>query len=287
MIVDLDSLRGAGEAIAIDKQLNLDDMLFKYGVRVNHNLIMDLQSSAIPMVTGYIGNQPRQAMMPWYFFPVLTPVSDHPVVKNLNAVRCEFVSSIDTVRAEGVKKSILLSTSRYSRLAFAPVRVSLNVARSEPDERQYSRPPQPVAVLLEGVFPSLYARHVPEEISGSKEIDFREMSVPGKMLVVSDGAFIRNHYNPKTGAALPLGFDRFIRQSFGNKDFMLNAVDYMLNESGLIAARTRDVKLRMLDRKLAEEEKTQWQIVNTAGPVILVLLAGWLVHVLRIRKYAR
>ena len=134
MQMSMDSLQSASSSIAIAKDLNLQDQLFRYGVRVNDDLAMDLQAAPIPLVTGMVGNQPQQSLFPWYFFPLLNPVSAHPIVHNLNAIKCEFASTLDTVEAPGIKKTVLLATSKFSKSILSPVRVSLNILKEDPDQ---------------------------------------------------------------------------------------------------------------------------------------------------------
>ncbi|MBK5286122.1 MAG: gliding motility-associated ABC transporter substrate-binding protein GldG, partial [Bacteroidia bacterium] len=272
--------------ITVSRELNLEDMLFRYGVRVNPNLVLDLQCAPIPIVTSYVGNQPQQRLIPWYYFPLIFPSSEHPIVRNLNAIRCEFVSSIDTVEAADVKKTILLSTSRYSRVAFTPARISLSILEQEPDKKQFNKGEQVIAVLLEGKFSSLYKNRIPENIASAPEIKFKEKSVETKMLVISDGDMIENRIRKSNGAVIPLGYDKYTDQVYGNKSFLLNAIDYMLDENGLIAARTKQVKLRLLDKTKLAEYKEKVGYINTAVPLLLVMLLGFGKFYWRKRKYS-
>lgn len=289
VFASMDSMQASSQTMGITRELNLNDQLFKYGVRLNSNLLMDLNALPIPIYTGNVGNQPQYSFFPWLYFPVLTSTSRHPVVNNLNAVRTEFISSIDTVGDPAIRKTILLKTSEYTRVANTPVIISLDILRQEPDPNDYMQPPQPVAVLLEGEFESLYNNRIPKEISEAPEIAFASRSPETRMIVMADGDLIKNqvqfsggNYNP-----YPLGYDRFTGQTFGNKDLMLNAVNYLCDDTGLMAVRAREVKLRVLDRTKAGNELLKWQIINTAGPVLLVILFGLLQFFLRKRRYAR
>jgi ABC-2 type transport system permease protein len=282
----MDSLMSKPETVVLTNELNLDDMLFNYGVRINSNLIVDMNALPIPVV---IDNKGNQKMIPWIFFPVLIPTSNHPIVRNLNAIKTEFVSSIDTLDTPGVKKQILLSTSRYSRVLNTPIIVSLSFLYQQPDITQFNQPYQPTAVLLEGEFTSLFSGSVPIEISEAPEVGFIEKSEQTAMIVVADGDIIKNQLQPGTAAPspLPLGYDRYTGQQFGNKDFVLNAMNYLCDDSGLLSVRSREVKLRSLDSAKVDKERSMWQIINTIVPIMLVVLfaIGQLYY--RKRRYSR
>jgi gliding-associated putative ABC transporter substrate-binding component GldG len=162
MQINMDSLTATSTNVAVPIELNLDDMLFKYGVRINPDLLLDLQAGPIPIVTGYVGNQPTQKLFPWYYFPLLQTDNNHPIVHNLSAIKSEFASSLDTIESEGIVKTILLTTGKFSRIQMAPARVSLNMLREEPDPDLFNRHYIPVAVLLEGSFSSNYYKRIPE-----------------------------------------------------------------------------------------------------------------------------
>jgi ABC-2 type transport system permease protein len=283
----MDSLQSSGTTIGIARELNLEDMLFEYGVRLNADLVMDLNALPIPLRTGQIGNQPQIDFFPWYYFPVLTPVSSHPVVNNLNAIKTEFISSMDTIRVRGVKKTILLKTSHYSRVVSVPALISLAILQDEPDQRLYQGPPASVAVLLEGTFRSVFTNRIPPEIALSPEIGFFASSRPSRMIVVADGDVIKNQLHYAQGYPLPLGYDQYTGETFGNKDFILNAVDYLTDESGLIAIRSRELRLRLLDTTRVTSQRLFWQGLNLLLPVALVLLFGGVSHLIRKRKYAK
>ena len=267
---EMDSLRLKDRTYALVRDLNLDDMLFNYGVRLNGNLVVDMNSLPIPVVIDQKGNQ---KLIPWLFFPLLVPTSTHPVVRNLSAIKTEFVSSLDTVEAPGVMKTILLATSRYSRVLNAPVTLSLSYLYQEPDATQFNQPYQPVAVLLEGEFTSLFLNRVPQEITKSLPMAFVGKSSKTAMIVVADGDVIKNQLQPGEvrPTPLPLGYDRYTGQQFGNKDFVLNAMNYLCDDSGLLSVRSREVKLRTLDASIVENERLKWQLINTIVPILLVL----------------
>jgi ABC-2 type transport system permease protein len=285
VFASMDSLQNATTTIGMAMNLNLDDMLFRYGVRINPNLVMDLNAMPIPLKTGNVANQPKIDFFPWYYFPVITPTENNPIVNNLNAIKMEFVSSMDTIRAPGVKKTILLRTSQYSRTVNTPVLITLEILEKEPDQRAYVGPPQVVAVLLEGEFKSDFENRIPPEIAGNRDIGFIPLSKPTRMIVVSDGDVIKNQVHYSKGYPLPLGYDQYTGETFGNKDFILNSLDYLVDESGLISIRSRSLKLRMLDMTRVNNNKIIWQAFNILFPVLLVLIFGLIRNYLRKKNY--
>jgi ABC-2 type transport system permease protein len=282
---DMDSLNKSSNFMALTKDLNLDDMLFKYGVRINTNLVQDLQAVPIPIVIGYIGNQPQQKFFPWFYSPLLMPYSKHPIVKNLNAIKAEFISTIDTVGAKGITKIPLLHTSKYAKILPTPVRVSINMLREEPKIEQFNKSYKTLAVLLEGEFESNFKNRLAPEIVDSKEINFREKSIPTKMIVVADGDIIKNQIHHSTGRPMPLGYDKYTKEVYGNKNFILNAMNYLLDDSGLIGARSKEIKLRLLDIDKLKKERSRWQFLNVVAPLLLVVLYGLIRFYWRKRKY--
>ncbi len=287
VIASMDSIQNSESTMAIDNPTGLQELLFRYGVRINKDLVMDLNALPIPIKTGQMGSQPQISFFPWYYFPVITPTSKNPIVRNLNAIKTQFVSSEDTVNVKGVKKTILLKTSPYSRTVNVPAMISLAIAGKTPDKRLYSGPPQNIAILLEGVFPSDFANRIPPEIAESKMIGFREKSKPTAMIVVTDGDIIRNQFKIPDGYPLPLGYDQFTKQTFGNKDFILNTIDYLTDGPELISVRTKEVKLRLLDKSKLNEELMKWQLLNVSFPLLIVILSGLLMIWLRKRKYTK
>ncbi|WP_420318327.1 gliding motility-associated ABC transporter substrate-binding protein GldG [Ekhidna sp.] len=269
--VNMDSASGEG-TVAIPYETNLTDQLFKYGVRINQNYVLDVNSGQFPVVSGNIGNQPQIQMIPWPFFPVLTNFSKHPSVRNLDAILGRFVSEIDTVKAKGIRKTPLIDTSPYTKLLGPPVRVAFNDLRDELQPDRFTDGPKTVGYLLEGKFNSLYAnRLVP---SGFNKDDFIENGEPGKVIVIGDGDIIRNDLDPETGEPLGLGVEPFTKTTYANEEFVLNLLDYMVDESGLIETRSREVKIRPLDRVKVQQERTKWQIINLVAPIILILMIG-------------
>ncbi|MEO5570348.1 MAG: gliding motility-associated ABC transporter substrate-binding protein GldG [Bacteroidia bacterium] len=287
MIAEMDSLAQSSEAIATARDLNLDDMLFRYGVRINYDLVEDLQAAPIPMVVGASGGRPQQKLLPWFYFPLVFPESKHPIVNNLNAIRFQFASSMDTVGSHELKKTVLLTTSKYTRVVKAPVRVDLEIMRKEPDPKMFNEHYKILAVLLEGTFQSDFANRIPPVIAENKDIGFKESSVSTKMIIVSDGDVIRNDYRKANENPFPLGYDRYTGQTYGNKNFILNAIDYLCDDSGLISVRSKEIKLRLLDKTLVNSSKTLWQIINTIVPLLLLLIFGIAKTQIRRMKFAK
>lgn len=284
--VSMDSLQSNDETIAIANEIKLDDMLFRFGARINYDLILDLQAAPIPVVTGYVGNRPQQTLLPWYYFPLSNPESNHPVVNNLNAVKFDFVSSIDAVGSGSVKKTPLLTSSKYARVFTTPARVNLAIMREEPVLSQYNAPGKVFAMLLEGKFDSNFKNRIPPQIASNPEIGFKERSVENRMIVVGDGDVIKNGVRKSTGGIIPLGMDRYTGQVYGNKNFILNCIDYLCDDSGLMAVRSKELKLRLLDKTRLDASLLQWQVINTAGPVLLIVLFGIFKFYRRRKKYA-
>jgi ABC-2 type transport system permease protein len=288
VFASMDSLQKYNSTMGLVNNINLEDMLFNYGVRLNTNLVMDKIALPIPVKTGQIGDQPQFEFFPWYYFPVLTPIIPHPIVNGLNAIKTEFISSVDTIEVQGVKKTILLTTSPYSRTVNAPVYIDLEVLKTPAEASQYNKGPQPVAVLLEGTFVSSFMFRIPPELAENKDLQFFPKShKPTKMIIVGDGDIIKNQFHFTQGYPLPLGYDQYTRQTFGNRDFLLNAMNYLCDDSGLITVRSRELTLRMLDTTKVESQRLFWQILNVLLPLILILIFSFIKLRIRSRKYSR
>lgn len=288
VFASLDSLQFSNETFAISQSQNLEDMLFKYGVRLNTNLVQDISCVPIPVNTQPRGSQPRFDFFPWVYSPVLLPTIKHPIVNNLNAIKTEFLSTLDTIMVKGVKKTILLHTSKYSRVINTPARVSLDLLRIKPDPKNFGKSYLPVAVLLEGEFESVFKGRLLPEIANDPLMAFDDLSKHTKMIVIADGDIIKNQIQlsgdrPKP---YPLGFDKYTGEQYGNRDFILNAVNYLCDDTGLIEVRSREFKLRLLDKTKVDNTKFKWQVVNTAGPVAFILLIGLVITFLRKKKYS-
>lgn len=281
--VDMDSASGEG-TVAIPYETNLTDQLFRYGVRINQNYILDVNSGQFPVVAGNMGNQPQIQMIPWPFFPVITNFSKHPSVRNLDAILGRFVSEVDTVKAVGIKKTPLMTTSPYTKLLGPPVRVAFNDLRDKLRPEQFTDGPKTIGYLLEGSFTSLYAnRLVPK---GFSKENYQAKGEPGKVIVIGDGDMIRNSIDPETDQPMALGVEPFTKAKYANEAFVLNVLDYLVDDSGLIETRSREVKIRPMDRVKVQQERTKWQVINLALPAILILILGGIKWSLRKRKFA-
>jgi gliding-associated putative ABC transporter substrate-binding component GldG len=269
---------------AFPYDLNLDDQLFKYGLRINLDLVQDRFSGRTPVVTGQSGSKPQIQMIEWPFFPRINRYADHSITANLDAVTLKFASSIDTVKATGVKKTPLMFTSQYSRTVTAPVRVNVSSLRTDLKPDQFNKQFIPVAYLLEGKFTSMFKnRFLPE---GEDQSQFKSESRPAKVIVISDGDIARNSFNQRTGQPQPLGFDPATGYTFANEDLLMNMLAYLTDENGLINARNKEVKLRPLDKEKIANEKGKWQVINLITPLVLLAIYGVVRNWMRNKRYA-
>ncbi len=292
--VNMDSLSNSRTttAMPLGRTLNLDDMLFKYGVRINPNMIQDLQAAPIPVNTALAGAEPQFNPVKWVYFPVVIPFGDHPITRLVGKIRLEFPGTLDTIpTGTRIQKKILLTTSEYSRAVTTPSLVDLSIINQKPNPNAFKAFPLPVAVLLEGEFESIFKNRIVEEISKNPIFRYREKSKPTSMIVVSDGDIIKNYYSriDKKQVPYPLGADKWFKDLYynGNKEFILNAVNYLTGDHELMALRGRKLKLRLLDRAKIVKERTNWQIINVVFPPLLLILSGIFFNFLRHRKYAK
>ncbi|MFN3840340.1 MAG: gliding motility-associated ABC transporter substrate-binding protein GldG [Cyclobacteriaceae bacterium] len=262
----------------------LDDLLFRYGVRINNDLVQDRNAGLYPVVTGQSGGKPQLQLMDWPFFPLVNHYADHVITRNLDAVMLKFASSIDTVKAAGVKKTPLLFTSDFSRKVGAPVPVSINELRRNVKPENFSEKKIPVGYLLEGRFTSLFKNRFPPD--GVDASNVMAEGMPAKVLVIADGDLARNEVNPRTGNPQQLGLDPFTSYTFANEELLMNAMAYLVDEDGLIKTRNKEVKIRPLNKEKIRLEKTAWQVFNLATPVVLLIVFGILRFMLRKRKFA-
>ena len=284
----MDSLQSQESTIGLEQDLNLDDMLFKYGVRLNRDLLLDLTCAALPVRTGQMAGQAQLEFFRWFYFPLLQAASNHPMVRNMNSIKADFVSSMDaTTSANGIEQIPLLKTSDYTKVSGAPVFITLAMLRQTPDQRMFASKGRNVAYLLKGTFPSLYANRIPQEIVDDQATDFMEESEPTAMIVVADGDIIRNQIDIKRKMPLPLGFDQYTQNTYANKEFIENAISYLVDGEGLIDIRSRELKIRLLDMTKIGKERVKWQLVNTLVPIALIIAIGFVMAVMRKRKYNR
>lgn len=264
--------------------LNVEDLLFKYGVRINPDLIQDRIAARYPVVTGQVGNRPQLMQMDWPFFPLVNQYASHPITRNLDATLLRFASSIDTVKATGVKKTPLLFTSPASRKMGTPVKVSVNDLRNNTNPELFQPGSIPVSYLLEGEFTSLYKdRFLPD---GSEGITLKDKSLPTKIIVIADGDVARNDVNSRTGQPQQLGFDPISSYTFANENLLMNMVAYLVDEDGLITTRSKEIKIRPLNKTKVEEERAFWQMINLILPLIALFVFGLIRTYLRKRKYS-
>lgn len=270
----------------------LDDLFFKYGVRINPVLVQDLQCTKIPQVIGMNGGKPQIENFPWYYDLLVNSISDHPVSKGLSDIYMPFVSTIDTIKTSPeIKKTVLLTSSRRSRYQLYPMRLTYQILHYKPDISLFNKLFLPISVLVEGKFTSFFKNRLTSETKdmlekiGDKFIDHSEKK--GKMIFVGDADFVKNLYNSKTGEFTPIGFNKWENHKFeGNEDFIINSVEYMMDESGILSARAKRVKLRLLDKAKLMKEKTKWQLINILVPLILLSLFGIAFNYYRKRKYS-
>lgn len=284
----MDSLQSSESTMGNTLNVNLDDMFFKYGVRLNPNLLLDYNSAAIALRTGQMGGQAQIEYFRWYYFPLLNAASNNNIVKNINPIKADFVSSIDPVISNSdIQKIPLLKTSDYTKISTAPVFISLSMLRQNPDKRMFSQKGQNVAYLLKGEFESLYANRMTSGITDSEEIGFMSSSEPTAMIVVADGDMIRNQFHIPKGYPLPLGFDQYTQITYGNKEFIENAVSYLVDGEGLIGVRSKELKIRLLDMNKVNDNTLLWQVVNVVLPSALVIILGLILALIRKKKFTK
>ncbi|HEY2722961.1 MAG TPA: gliding motility-associated ABC transporter substrate-binding protein GldG, partial [Chitinophagaceae bacterium] len=287
MFAESDSLYKSNGFIAFDRGLNLEDILFRYGVRLNENLLQDMQCDKLPQVSNDPNNQ-QTRLVDWPYFPILNG-TDHFISKNLNGVRSMFPNTLDTVKADGIKKTFLLRSSENARVVEAPVKVDFEFLQIAPDIKQFTVHDTTVAALLEGKFRSLYANRIPKSFADSMTAYNMPIKTTcdsvTKMIVVADGDIAMNQVDPQYGP-LPMGHNFYTNYTFANKAFFSNCLEYLVNPSGILETRGKDFTLRLLDLKKVKEEKTTWQFINIAVPVIIIILFGFVYQQIRKRKYA-
>lgn len=298
LLMMLDGANASNDSLAHEQylatgiDLNLDDMLFKWGVRINTDLIEDLQSNPIPVVVGMVGDQPQIELRRWFYMPVFIPTSQHPIVRNMDGVMSMYASSIDTVANPEVHKTVLLESSQYSRPTMTPARVSLSMTRYAPRPELYNKGYKPTAVLLEGRFGSVFQDRLPPDflqiLRDSLHTPYKPVadSNNGSIIVISDGDVFLNGFNEQTGPD-EMGYWRYNKMRYANKAFILNCVEYLTDRNGLLEARNKDVRLRLIDGGRAKSERNMWQVVNLAVPLGLVLVFASAYIFFRKRKYER
>lgn len=281
----MDSIQHAESTVGIKNDINFSDMLFKYGVRMNDVILEDLNCNSIALTVGMTGNRPNIDFFPWPFFPLVSPGSNHPIVKNLDLISTRFPGTLDILDVDGIKSSVLLSSSPNTKEDRAPAIISLSILKRPLDDKLYNQGVKNVAVLLEGNFNSAFKNRVPQELASAEIIDFKEKSDETAMIVISDANIIKNQFLRGKGYPLPLGYDQDTRRTFGNQNFILNAINYLTYGPDLISLRSREVELRPLDMNKVSKEKLKWQLINTIAPLVLLCIIGFAHFFIRRKKY--
>jgi len=280
--VNMDSASGEG-TIAVPYETNLDDMFFRWGVRINKNYVLDLNSGTTVVVTGNFGEEPQLQLLPWPFFPIVSNYGDHPSVKGLDATLLRFASSIDTVKAAGIKKTPLLKTSERTKIIWPPVKVAYNDLQGTLQPEFFKDGTHTLGYLLEGKFQSFYKNRFPPK--GIDKTTFREDGDFSRVVVVADGDVIRNEFDIESGQPLDIGVDPYAQQNYANGELVTRLLDYLTDEDGLVMVRAKDIKIRPLDQAKVKEEKAKWQLINVVLPLVLIVLLGGLKFYLRKRKF--
>ena len=281
--MEMDSLYSdSGTTLAFPNDLNLNDLFFKYGVRINPDLVKDIMATPIALATGEKGSATQYTQFPWFYSPLIYPTIKHPIVSNLDGLKFEFASGIDTLK-NGIKKTVLLQSSSYSKRIGAPVEVKLEMVQERPEQSEFKNTGNiPVSVLLEGSFHSVYENRVlPFE-----DKSFTSKGKNNKMILISDGDVIRNQLD-KNYQPLELGYDKWTNKLYANKEFMLNCVNYLLDENGLINIRTKVVNLPLLDKQKVYDNYSTAQMLTIGLPLLLLSVFGIVFTFLRRRKYGK
>lgn len=287
--IDMDSLYNeTGATLAFPNELNLNDMFFKYGFRINQDIIKDEQATPIQLATGSEGSGTQYQQYLWRYSPFVYPDTTvykgagHPIVKNLNGIKLEFANPIDTIQNH-IDKKVLLATSRYSKPIGTPTTVRLDMVAEQTSPKDYNNSGfMPVSVLLEGKFNSVYENRV----LPFKDESFKSNGVDNKMIIISDGDIIKNQLD-KNYQPLELGYDKWTKNRYDNKEFLMNCVNYLLDDTGLINIRSKDVNLPMLDKQRVYDNYTATQLITVGLPLVVLLVFGVLFTYLRKRKYSR
>lgn len=280
--IELDSLYNpSGSSLAYPFDLNLNDLFFKYGIRINPTLIKDVLATPIALASGEKGSGTQYTQYPWFFSPLIYPNAKHPIVSNVDGIKFQFTNGMEILKND-LKKTILLQSSPYSKTVGTPVQVRLDMVSERPEQAEFTgKGSIPVAVLVEGQFHSVYENRV----LPFADKTFQKIGIPNKMIVVSDGDVIRNQLD-KEYQPLELGYDKWTNKLYGNKEFMLNCVNYLLDDSGLINIRNKTVELPLLDQEKVYANYTASQVLTIGLPLLILAAFGLVFTILRKRKYA-
>ncbi len=279
--IDMENLRQNGSAFAFPFDLGLNDMFFKYGFRINPYLVKDLQATPIALATGQRGNETQYEKYPWFFSPYIFPESHHPIVNNIDGIKLEFTNPIDVLKND-IKKTVLLQSSIYSKKIGTPVEIDLKTVNEKPNPQDYTPGNLPIGLLLEGYFSSVYENRV----LPFKDSNFKAKGKSSKMIIVTDGDIIKNQLDEK-GQPMELGYDKWTNQMYSNKEFLMNCVNYLLDDNGLINIRSKEVDLPLLDKEKVYEEYTYTQLLTVGLPLVILILFGIAITYFRKRQYAR
>jgi len=270
--------------LALPYETNLDDLFFKYGFRINRDMVLDRNAAPYPVVVGNVGENPQIQLLPWPFFPIVNEFSTHPTVRNSDAVLTRFMSTIDTLKIDGIRKTPLMNSSQYSKVLSSPIKVSINELKKEMNPDFFNSGRQTTAWVYEGAFSSFFKnRFLPGSVD---KADFIADGKENKILIVSDGDIARNDINPQTGQPVELGFSQFTETRYANADFLMNIMTYLLEEDGIINTRSKEIKIRPLDVVKLKDQRLTWQLVNLVLPILMIVLFGILKFIIRKRRYA-
>ena len=281
--MEMDSLyNDSGASLAYPRDLNLNDLFFKYGIRITPTLVKDIMATPIALATGEKGSATQYTQYPWFYSPLIYPYAKNPIVSNLDALKFEFVNGIDILKND-IKKTVLLQSSPYSKLIGTPVEVNLNMVTERPEQSEFKNTGNiPVAVLMEGKFHSVYENRV----LPFPDNTFQSQGKINKMIVVSDGDIVKNQLD-KNFQPLELGYDKWTNKLYGNKEFMMNCVNYLLDDNGLINIRSKEVSLPLLDKEKVYSSYTKSQLITVGLPIIILVFFGLTFTYIRKRKYSK
>lgn len=286
--VKMNEITSLPQYVPEELDLNLDDLLFKYGARLKPNLLLDLECSAIPIRVGEQGDKPKIELRPWFYHPKIESRAEHPITNGLGRLSFKFTSTLDTIKTKtDVKKTVLLGSSDYSRTQTYPMRLGFELMKLRRDPDKFNKSGLPVALLLEGKFPSLYENRVKEGMhKGLRDIGqtFQNISPETKLAVIADGDLAINSFDLQTGEPRDFAYNSYDRLHYANKDFLLNLTEYMLDDDNILESRSKKIKLRMLDQEKALD-KNKWRLINIGFPLALLFSFGVLYQIVRKRRY--
>src|SRR4030095_11190399 len=296
LAAEMDSLKLNTRTVAFERNLNITDQLFRYGARINPDLIMDLQCDFLPFIAGGTPENPQYEFLKWNYFPLFESKNNHPINKNLRLVSSRFANSIDSVKTEGIKKTFLLQSSANSRKIGTPAIISLNENRNAPEDEKFRSNGIPAAVLLERKLRSFFDGRISKLQSDTLSVRgtpfIGRSNIQNKMIIVADGDIALNDFSLQQQQVLPMGLNKYTlgtnyEYQFANRDFILNCLEYLMNDGGIMETRNKDFVLRVLDTKKVSAQKLMWQIINIIVPLLLVILLGVTYQQVRKMKYSR